>query len=137
MPARKKATTKKTSSTAKKTKVSKKKSTPAKNTKKISVESDKSINSSMQPLILNPVLVINNAKSLIQDFSKLAATNKDIYIDASAVEMIDTAILQLLLAFTIKVKSTNNKINWINPSDKFISNASLLGLSKQLNLTSP
>jgi len=137
MPARKKATTKKTSPTAKKTKVSKKKSTPAKNTKKISVESDKSINSSMQPLILNPVLVINNAKSLIQDFSKLAATNKDIYIDASAVEMIDTAILQLLLAFTIKVKSTNNKINWINPSDKFISNASLLGLSKQLNLTSP
>jgi len=83
-------------------------------------------------LTLDSVAVINNAKVLYEEFGKL--TNTDVNIDASAVEMIDTAILQLLYAFVIKVTSNNHKINWINPSDEFISRASLLGLSRNMGI---
>ena len=132
----KKTTTKKTKAARKKTSpakpVTKKKASPAKPvTKKKAVKPE---HIKEQMLKLDPVLVINNAKSLSQDFSLLINSNQDINIDASAVEMIDTAILQLLLTITIKLRSTNHKVRWINPSAIFISNASLLGLTESFGL---
>ncbi|MBG7609326.1 MAG: STAS domain-containing protein [Anaerolineae bacterium] len=118
--------------TTKKTKTAKKKARSAKPvTKKKAV---KPVHIKEQMLKLDPVLVINNAKSLSQDFSLLINSNQDINIDASGVEMIDTAVLQLLLTITIKLRSTNHKVNWINPSAIFISNASLLGLTESFGL---
>jgi anti-anti-sigma regulatory factor len=58
----------------------------------------------------------------------------DVTIDASAVEMIDTAVLQLLFAFTRKVQAGSHQISWINPSDEFVSRAELLGLSRHLGI---
>lgn len=86
-------------------------------------------------MVLNPVLVINNAKLLSQDFTQLLQNNGDINIDASAVEMIDTATLQLLLAVTNKVRTSKHEVHWLNPSDIFISNVTLLGLSESLGLS--
>jgi anti-anti-sigma regulatory factor len=86
-------------------------------------------------MVLNPVLVINNAKLLSQDFTLLLQNNGDINIDASAVEMIDTATLQLLLAVTNKVRTSKHEVHWLNPSDIFISNVTLLGLSESLGLS--
>lgn len=118
--------------TTKKTKTAKKKARSAKPvTKKKAVKPG---HIKEQMLKLDPVLVINNAKSLSQDFSLLINSNQDINIDASGVEMIDTAVLQLLLTITIKLRSTNHKVNWINPSAIFISNASLLGLTESFGL---
>ena len=111
---------KKKSATAKKT---------AKNSRAKSAASKKPLT---HTLTLDSVAVINNAKALYEEFGKL--TNTDVNIDASAVEMIDTAILQLLYAFFIKVTSSNHKINWINPSDEFISRARLIGLSRNLGI---
>ena len=136
------STVKKTGATVKKKKVTKKKSrtvktAPAKSAKtnkatKPEAEAPKQeLNNSLK---LDSVLVINNAKSLLQDISKLVESNQNISIDASSVEMIDTAILQLLLAATIKTRSAGHIIRWINPSDKFIANASLLGLSESLGI---
>lgn len=131
---------KKARPTVKKKKVTKKKSRTVKNTpakpaeKNRSTKSTTAIKESNVTLILDSVLVINDAKSQMQKINQLVETNDDISIDASAVEMIDTAILQLLLAATIKIRSSNHKINWINPSDKFISNASLLGLTDSLGI---
>ena len=51
-----------------------------------------------------------------------------------AVEMIDTAVLQLLFAFTKKVQAGNHQISWKNPSDEFVSRADLLGLSHHLGI---
>ena len=118
--------------TTKKAKTAKKKASPAKPVKKKKPVKPEKIKE--QILKLDPVLVINNAKNLSQEFSLLINSNQDIHIDASAVEMIDTAILQLLLTITIKLRSTNHKVHWINPSAKFISNVSLLGLSKPFGL---
>lgn len=83
-------------------------------------------------LTLDSVTVINNAKALYEELGNV--TNTDVNIDASAVEMIDTAIMQLLYAFVTKVTSNNHKINWINPSKEFISRAGLLGLSRNLGI---
>ena len=90
---------------------------------------------SNKTLVLDPVLVINNAKSLSLELNQFVESNADISIDASAVEMIDTAILQLLLAVTTKVRLSKHEVNWVNPSDMFISSASLLGLSKLLRVS--
>ena len=131
---------KKASPTVKKKKVTKKKARTVKNTPAKPAEKNRSTKPTTAKkeanlsLILDSVLVINDAKSLMQKINQLVESNDDISIDASAVEMIDTAILQLLLAATIKIRSSENKINWINPSDKFISNASLLGLTESLGI---
>lgn len=131
---------KKASSTVKKKKVTKKKALKVKDSLAKPAEKNRSTKpttakkESNLSLIFDSVLVINDAKSLMQKINQLVESNDDISIDASAVEMIDTAILQLLLAATIKIRSSNHKINWINPSDKFISNASLLGLTESLGI---
>ena len=123
-------TSKKT--TTKKKKVARKKSSSAKKVTRKKIE--KPIISNQQTLKLDPVLVINNAKSLSVDLEKLIGSNEDINIDASAVEMVDTAILQLLLTMVIKIKSSKRQIHWVNPSAAFISNTSLLGMSARLGL---
>jgi anti-anti-sigma regulatory factor len=84
-------------------------------------------------LVLDPVVVINDARSLYQTLAEID-NDSDVTIDASAVEMIDTAVLQLLFAFTKKVQAGNQQISWTNPSDEFISRADLLGLSHHLGI---
>lgn len=118
--------------TTKKRAVAKKKSSPAKSVAKKKVAKKKSVK--QQALKLDPVLVINNAKALSKDLNKLLKNNEDINIDASKVEMVDTAILQLLLAITLELKSKQHQVHWIKPSPIFISNASLLGINNQLGL---
>lgn len=134
--ARNKASSKRTatvSKTAPKSAVKKtrKKSSP----KKPKVKNTRSKKISNQTLVLNPVLIINDAKELSQDFNQLLQNNGDISIDASAVEMIDTAILQLLLAVTNKAKVSKQKIQWLKPSESFTSSVTLLGLSEALGLS--
>lgn len=131
---------KKARSTVKKKKVTKKKALKVKDSPAKPAEKNRSTKpttakkESNLSLIFDSVLVINDAKSLMQKINQLVESNDDISIDASAVEMIDTAILQLLVTATIKIRSSNHKINWINPSDKFISSASLLGLTESLGI---
>ena len=134
MPTRNKTITTKKVPAAQKKRVVKKKNTPkisvANNSRTKSAASKKP---STHTLTLESVAVINNAKALYEELSKFS--NADVNIDASAVEMIDTAILQLLYAFFIKVTSSNHKINWIDPSDEFISRATLLGLSRSMGIS--
>jgi len=134
------STVKKAASTAKQKKVTKKKSravksSPAKKSLKKKESKPRVIKeNNNNRMTLNPVLVINNAKSMLETIDKLVDSDDDVYIDASGVEMIDTAILQLLLAATIKIRSANHKVTWNNPSDIFLSNTALLGLSEALGL---
>lgn len=99
------------------------------------VKNVKNESTSNEIIVLDPVLIINNAKNLSLELRKLLQSSNDITIDASAVEMIDTAILQLLLAITIKIKSAKHEVHWLNPSATFISTANLLGLSKPLGIS--
>ncbi|MBT8119009.1 MAG: STAS domain-containing protein [Gammaproteobacteria bacterium] len=131
---------KKTASTVKKKRVIKKKakavkSSPVKKSiKKKGTASGSIKENTDNRMTLDPVLVINNAKSMLDSIDKLVNTDDDVYIDASGVEMVDTAILQLLLAASIKIRSKNHKVVWTKPSDIFLSNATLLGLSEALGV---
>jgi len=133
------STTKKTVANKKapavrKKRVSKKKAAPKKKVvKRASTGTNASKHASIQTLTLDSIAVINNAKSLYQDFSQIAG-NTDINIDASAVEMIDTAVLQMLFAFVMKIRANNHTVNWIKPSDEFVSRATLLGLNQHMGM---
>jgi two-component system chemotaxis sensor kinase CheA len=85
-----------------------------------------------QTIMLDSASVINDAESLYEKLGK--ASNQDMRIDASAVEKIDTAVMQLLYAFTLKADSLSRKISWINPSNEFKSSAALLGLSEKMKI---
>lgn len=136
MATKKKTAITKKMPTAQKRKVSKKKSAPGKAAaKKTSKKSVAARKPAIQTLTLDSVAIINHARSLHQEFNLIAKANKDVNIDASAIEMIDTAVLQLLFAFVIKIKATNHQVHWINPSDEFVSRAEMLGLSRLMDIT--
>lgn len=86
-------------------------------------------------IVLKAVLAINDAKSLYAELSKKLEIKKGISIDASAVEMVDTAILQLLLAFVQKSKLQNIAVEWVKPSHEFFSRSETLNLTSMLGLS--
>ena len=133
MPTRNKTVTTTNTPVVRKKKVARKKTAPRRSAAaKTSAKSTAGKQPCVQTLTLDSVAVINNAKALHDEFCKVADT--DVNIDASAVEMIDTAILQLLYAFVVKVNSSNHKVNWINPSDELVYRATLLGLSQNMGI---
>ena len=113
----------KTEVTSKKKKVTKKKKIVAKK------QSDDKVT-----LMLDSVLVINNAEKIHIQLKELLKKKQGIIIDASAIEMIDTAIFQLLLSFIIKLHSLNIKVSWLNPSAEILSRAHTLGLIEEIGL---
>jgi anti-anti-sigma regulatory factor len=117
--------------TVKKKKVIKKKSGTARSS---SNKKNKAIKSAAS-FKLEPILVINNARALSQELNRFIENSDEINIDASAVEMIDTAVLQVLLAIANKARSEKREIHWIAPSDIFLSNISLLGISRQIGIS--
>ena len=135
MPTKKKITTTKRTPADRKKKVSRKKAAPRKraSTKKATPATSVNKPVAAHTLVLDSVVVINDAKSLYQTLAEID-NDSDVTIDASAVEMIDTAVLQLLFAFAKKVQAGNHHISWTNPSDEFVSRADLLGLSHHLGI---
>jgi ABC-type transporter Mla MlaB component len=59
---------------------------------------------------------------------------KCVEIDASEVELVDTAALQLLVAFVKELRDRDVAVNWNKPSDTFCETARLLDLSDLLGL---
>ncbi len=85
-------------------------------------------------IVLDPILSIDNANKLYDQFDSVVQRKQNIIIDASAVEMIDTAMLQLLIAFVRKLKNEGVKISWNKPSDELLSRAVLLNLEEYLGI---
>jgi phospholipid transport system transporter-binding protein len=59
---------------------------------------------------------------------------ESVEIDASEVELVDTAALQLLVAFVKALRDRDVTVNWNKPSDTFCETARLLDLSDLLGL---
>ena len=62
------------------------------------------------------------------------ASGQNVVLDAHQVERADTAALQVLSAFFQDAKTQAQKIDWKEPSDALCRSATLLDLSKFLDL---
>ncbi len=136
----KKSTTKK-SSVKKKRAVTKKKTVTRKSTAKkkkpvVKKKVGKPVNrpGSNKTLALEPVLVINDAEVMYTRLKEILVDDKPVIIDASMVEMVDTAILQLLLAFVNQLHANNTEVLWDSPSSEFCNRVDTLGLVDSLGL---
>ncbi len=85
-------------------------------------------------LVLESSLVINNASGFYETLKELAAGEQTIEIDASKVEIIDSAILQLLVAFVLDLSEKDIPLSWHKPSENLLNKASILGLTEKLGL---
>ncbi len=77
---------------------------------------------------------VKDAMSLKQSLDAFASTEGQIIIDASAVERVDTSIVQLLCAFTRVRLAGDREVLWHAPSAAFLEAARLLGVHELLSL---
>jgi len=116
----------------KKTGVKKEKDSKSQQEKPLKNNSEK--NKTTSSLVLSAVVVINDVKTLHEDLSNLSTSQETVTLDASKVEMIDTAAFQLLLAFVSTMSKKNIGLVWKDPSDTFLERASILDLTDALRL---
>lgn len=85
-------------------------------------------------IALESVVTISEAESLHKKLQGYLDLGGDLSIDAGQVHMIDTAGLQLLLAFVVELKNQNRSVKWLNVSPAFKETAELLGLTAPLGM---
>jgi len=85
-------------------------------------------------LILDSIHNIQNVSGLYEHLIKLLENQDRIEIDASAVDVIDAATLQLLIVLKRNAVNLHKEVIIDFPSDKFIESAELLGLSEMLDV---
>jgi len=124
---------KKTKSKKAKSKKAKSKKAKVKTNRKNKIQKEK-IKTDKTRLVLDSIITINDAQTMYTQLRSLLESKQDITIDASAVEMLDTAILQLLLAFVNKIKAQNRVVVWSKPSEEMINRATTLNLQAGLGL---
>ena len=87
-------------------------------------------------IIGESVMDIGNSRKWQERMCALLAENgsSTVRLDMSTVEKIDTACLQLLLAFMLAAAAKDIKIEWGSPSERFVAAARSLNLSGILRL---
>ena len=77
---------------------------------------------------------IRDAQQLLAQLQVHIEESSPIYIDAALVERVDTAALQLLVAFMRDRKTENRAVVWLDCSDAMVRAARALGLAGALAL---
>lgn len=90
--------------------------------------------SALAAIVLDPVLSIQNVAQLHERLLGALDSSIKIEIDASAVTMVDTATLQLLLILKRTAIKQQKQVAIDFPSDRFIEAADLLGISEMLEV---
>ncbi len=83
---------------------------------------------------LDSVLTIDGIGALHEHCVAVLASAQKITIDASQVELLDGAILQLLIALVMEADTKNKQIIWHAPSEALVDGAQTLGLMTALGL---
>ena len=87
-------------------------------------------------LSLEKELTIACADSLRQQLQKLVDNDaKEISIDGSAVERVDTAVLQLFVSCSKLLSGQDRQLAWEDPSDQLVKSAEQIGLRNILNMS--
>lgn len=82
---------------------------------------------------LDSVLNIARAESLHNELETLEKKSVPVNFNVSQVSRVDTAILQLLLAFIRRMRESDLEVVWSGVTDEFRASAELLGLATELN----
>jgi len=83
---------------------------------------------------LQSELNIRQIAELKDQLSEALNADVDLVLDASDVETVDAAALQLLLAFVQQAVLKQRSVKWGELSEGFLSAVTLMGLSNGLNL---
>ena len=78
---------------------------------------------------------IAQAEELHQQLDGMLLSGQTVVLDASAVERVDTAVLQLLCSFVGSAGESGVQVRWGGISENFTAAASLLGLRSSLLLS--
>jgi len=79
-------------------------------------------------LDLGTKCTIIRAEELQAQMESLIQTGRDVQIDASKVEQVDTTALQLLISLHQALEKEGRTLSWHNPSEQTLNTAKLLGL---------
>jgi len=79
-------------------------------------------------------LGIQQVSDLKAELESAVSSGENVVLDASEVDNIDTAGLQLLVAFVQHAALKKCTFEWQDPSDAFVETAKLTGLSAALQL---
>lgn len=85
-------------------------------------------------LHLKGQLNIHEVGSLKTRLGRFLDANQGVILDASKVEKIDTAVMQLLTAFCRSAGAKGIAVKWKNPNSRILHSAEILGLAKPLGL---
>ena len=87
-----------------------------------------------QLIKLEPIIGIADVESMYKQLEKFLDEKKDVIIDASDVESVDTALLQLILVFIRKMHNLGASVSWFEPSEVFCKTATLLDIATHLGV---
>lgn len=85
-------------------------------------------------LVLDTILNIQNVSHLYEKLTAILDNHDKVEIDASVVETIDAANLQLLIMLKQTAIKLQKEVTLDFPSDRFVESAQLLGLSEMLGV---
>ena len=86
------------------------------------------------PIILDTIITIAEAAALKEQLLPHVNREGEISIDGSRVESVDTAALQVLLAFVRSARAHGAVIRWTGISGALLNTAQLLGVAKLISL---
>lgn len=84
---------------------------------------------------LEGVVTIAKVESLHAEFEEIEKKALPVSINAQSVTRVDTAVLQLLVAFFRSLAARDVSISWSGVSDELRASAKLLGLAIDLKLS--
>jgi anti-anti-sigma regulatory factor len=88
-----------------------------------------------ETIVLDEDLVLAGAGALLEQLRMMLERKCSMVMDGSQVRVIDTAVLQLLVAVFCRAQQQKTGITWRQPSDALRDTAALLGLETYLCLS--
>lgn len=79
---------------------------------------------------------IRDARRLHECLNHALASSTDVVLDASRIERVDTAVLQVLVGFARALRERGCRLAWHSPSPELLQAARVLGLEQQLEMNS-
>lgn len=86
------------------------------------------------PIVLDPVITIAEAAALKDKLLPHINRKGEVSMDGSRVESVDTAALQVLLAFVRTLQGHGATVSWTGVSAALLNTAQLLGVAGQIGL---